>query len=254
LTSVLEHEPQTATERGVGRVRAVALHDVQPRSFNRCLEIRDWLGEQGVDRVTLLVIPAPGRHSFARRSPALHDWVHHQVDEGDVVAQHGLLHDRGARRCGPRRELVAWFQGGAAAEFVGLAATAARERVRAGRVILNDAGFDPHGFVAPGYAYTPALRAHLRKEFDWYADLARVFAGDNHPVSAPAFCLGTSGIIRRPLSPLAARGFASFSHSVVRIDVHPEDFDHRSHKRALTRILERTSDLPAVVYDDLVRS
>jgi uncharacterized protein len=234
------------------RVRAVALHDVQPRSFERCLQIRDWLTEQGVEHVTLLVIPAPGRHSFARRSPALHDWVHHRVLEGDVVAQHGLVHDRGTRRCGLARETLARFQGGRAAEFVGLAADAARERVRTGRAILLEAGFDVRGFVAPGYAYTPALREHLAREFDWYADLMRVFPRGAAPRPAPAYCLGTSGIVRRPLSPLAARALSAFAQATIRIDVHPEDFDHRGHKRALAAALDRTSELPTVVYDALV--
>jgi predicted deacetylase len=234
------------------RVRAVALHDVQPRSFNRCLEIREWLAAVGIERVTLLVIPAPGRHSFARRSPALHDWLHDQVAAGDVVAQHGLLHDRGARRCGAAREVLAWFQGGAAAEFAGLAERDASERVRAGRTILVEAGFNPRGFVAPGYAYTPGLRAHLSREFDWYADLTRLFARDGSARTAPAYCLGTRGLVRRPLSPLAARSLSAFARSLFRIDIHPEDFEHRSHRRALAGILDRTAELPAVVYDELV--
>jgi predicted deacetylase len=216
------------------------------------MRIRSWLGERGVDRVTLLVIPARGFHSFARRSPALHDWLYHQVADGDAVAQHGLMHDRGVRRSNLRRELVARFQGGQAAEFVGLSARSTRERVRAGRAILQDAGFDPRGFVAPAYAYTPALREHLGREFDWYADLVRVFQRGGKVRPAPAYCLGTSGILRRPLSPLAASGMAALSRSIVRIDIHPADFEHRSHKRALERMIERTSDLPTLVYDQLV--
>jgi len=235
-----------------GRVRTVALHDVEPRSFQACMRIRGWLLDHGIEKVTLLVIPARGLHSFARRSPALHDWLHHQVDEGDTVAQHGLIHDRGVRRAGFRHELIARYQGGESAEFVGLAADATRERVRAGRVILQDAGFDPRGFVAPAYAYTPALREHLSREFDWYADLMNVFERGGTARTAPAYCLGTSGILRRPLSPLAARGMAWLARSIVRIDVHPDDFGYRSHKRALERMIERTAELPTVVYDELV--
>lgn len=216
------------------------------------MQIRDWLGERGVERLTLLVIPAPGRHSFARRSPALHDWLHHQVMEGDVIAQHGLLHARGTHRCGLARETLARFQGGPAAEFIGLAPDATRERVRCGRIILLEAGFDPHGFVAPGYAYTPALRSYLAHEFDWYADLVRIFPRGRLPEPAPAYCLGTTGLLRRPLSPVAARAFAALSRGTVRIDIHPEDFDHRGHKRALAAVLERTAALPAVPYDELV--
>ena len=38
---------------------AVALHDVEPATFERCALIRDWLSDHGVARATLLVIPAP---------------------------------------------------------------------------------------------------------------------------------------------------------------------------------------------------
>ena len=37
---------------------AVAIHDVEPATFERCALIRDWLDDLGVGRVTLLVIPA----------------------------------------------------------------------------------------------------------------------------------------------------------------------------------------------------
>lgn len=236
------------------RQRAVALHDVQPRSYRRCAEIREWLHAMGVGPITLLVIPAPGMHSFARRSPALHDWLHERVDEGDGVAQHGLLHDRGTRRCGIARETLAWFQGGTAAEFAGLARERASERVQLGQRILLEAGFDARGFVAPGYAYSPGLREHLAREFDWYADLTHVYRRGGAAQAAPAYCLGTRGFIRRPLSPLAARGLSAFARETVRIDIHPEDFDHKSHKRALERMLRRTELLPAVVYDELARA
>ena len=39
-------------------VLAVAVHDIEPATFERAALIRDWLDDLGVDRVTLLVIPA----------------------------------------------------------------------------------------------------------------------------------------------------------------------------------------------------
>ena len=54
-----------------GATIAVALHDIEPATFERCALIRDWLDDHGVDRVTLLVIPArdlhPARRALARR-------------------------------------------------------------------------------------------------------------------------------------------------------------------------------------------
>jgi predicted deacetylase len=233
------------------RIRTVALHDVQPRTFARCVEIRDWLFERGVERVTMLVIPAADLHPFARRSPDLCEWLTHWVDAGDAVAQHGMRHLR-CSRAGIARGTLAWFQGGAAAEFVGLDPVATRRRVETGRAILAEAGFEARGFVAPAYAYTPSLRRELEHGFDWYADLTRVFVRGAAPRVAPAFCLGTSGALRAPLSPLVARAASRIKRGLVRVDVHPADFDHPGHVRALAAVLQHTSDLPTVVYDELV--
>ena len=44
------------------RTLAVALHDIEPATFERAALLRDWLDDLGVDRVTLLVIPARDLH------------------------------------------------------------------------------------------------------------------------------------------------------------------------------------------------
>src|SRR6185436_14531217 len=54
---------------------AVAIHDVEPATFDRCALIRDSLADHGVDRVTLLVAPAPDLHPFFQRRPDLADWL-----------------------------------------------------------------------------------------------------------------------------------------------------------------------------------
>ena len=82
---------------------AVALHDVEPGTFERCALIRDWLSDLGVDRVTLLVIPARDLHPLADRSPAIAEWLIERQRAGDAVAQHGFEHPgRCARRLRPR--------------------------------------------------------------------------------------------------------------------------------------------------------
>ena len=55
---------------GPGKI-AVALHDIEPATFERCALIRDWLSDHGVDRVTLLVIPARRLRPFPQRSPEI---------------------------------------------------------------------------------------------------------------------------------------------------------------------------------------
>ena len=52
--------------------------------------IRDWLGDHGVDRVTLLVIPARDLHPVGERSPEMVSWLAERRDAGDSIAQHGF--------------------------------------------------------------------------------------------------------------------------------------------------------------------
>jgi uncharacterized protein len=230
-------------------VLAVAVHDVEPRSFARVRQIREWLLEREVERVTLLVIPAADLHPIGSRAPALAAWLRCRVARGDAVAQHGLAHRAHARARWPRRVIAGW-QGGDAAEFPGLSRDDTIRRVRAGRRILKEIELDPAGFVAPGYAYTRALKDELRETFDWFADLRAIHAGE--AIRSPALCLGSSTPLKRALSPAAVRAAAHARGRVMRIDVHPADFDLPGHVATLDTLLERAAGRDAVTYDELL--
>jgi predicted deacetylase len=230
------------------RALAVALHDVQPATFERCALIRDWLDDLGVERVTLLVIPAPQLHPFPARCPELANWLLDRVDAGDAVAQHGLQHRRTRRPSRLARPLGGW-PAGVSAEYPGLDAAATVASVETGHRVLTDAGLPPRGFVAPGYAYTGALREHLATRFDWWATLLAVRG--RAPVGGPALTFGSGGALRRFASPGFVRAGAALSGSVLRLDLHPADFDHPRHVLALQRVLERARGRAAVTYDDL---
>lgn len=238
----------TAVLARPAHVLAVALHDVEPASFERCALIRDWLDDLGVERVTLLVIPAPQLHPFPMRSPELTNWLLDRVDAGDAVAQHGLQHRRTRPPALIARPLRGW-QGGSAAEFGGLDAEATAASVEAGRRVLTDAGLTPRGFVAPGYAYTSALREHLAGRFDWWATLLALRGSPR--ANTPVLTLGTSGSFKRVASPALVRAGAALSGRVLRLDLHPADFDHPRHVLAVERVLRRARDRTAVTYDDL---
>jgi predicted deacetylase len=227
---------------------AVALHDVEPASFERCALIRDWLADLGVGRVTLLVIPAPQLHPFPARSPQLANWLLDRVDAGDAVAQHGLQHRRTRPPSRVQRPLRGW-QGGIAAEFPGLDAEATIASVETGRHVLHGAGLNPRGFVAPGYAYTGALREHLATRFDWWATLLTLRG--NARAGGPALTFGTSSPLKRAASPTFVRAGAALAGKVLRLDLHPADFDHPRHVLALERVLRRAEGRVAVTYDDL---
>jgi predicted deacetylase len=232
------------------RVRAVTLHDVEPETFEQSVRIRDWLTELGVERATLLVIPASRLHRFDYRSPDLADWLRERAAAGDAVAQHGLQHHR-TRHPGSARDVVARWQGGSAAEFPGLDPYATVAAVRAGRAILAGAGIEPRGFVAPGFAYTRALRREVGADFDWWAGSVRVHRRGGRGMTATAHTLGTSTRIKRALSPLTMR-LGSPRARLLRVEVHPHDFEHERHVRALERLLRASAGRPDVTYDQLL--
>ena len=227
---------------------AVALHDVQPATFERSALIRDWLYDLGVEKVTLLVIPAPELHPFFQRSPELAAWLLDRRDGGDAIAMHGLQHRR-TRPPHPLARPVRDFQGGEATEFPGLDEDATVACLDAGRSVMEIAGVPPRGFVAPGYAYTNALREHLATRFDWWATLLALRG--NVRAGGPALTLGTSSPFKRAASPALVRAGAALSGKVLRLDLHPADFDHPRHVLALERVLRRAEPRVAVTYDDL---
>ena len=229
---------------------AVAIHDVEQGSFARVVEIRRWLAERGVDRVTLLVIPAAHQRPIGMHAP-LALWLRDQVAHGDAVAQHGFAHRVIAPPHWPRR-LVANWQAGEAAEFPGLGGDQAARRVASGRRLLGDLDLDPHGFVAPGYAYTPELRGLLARTFDWFADLRCIRVRQEGEIRARALCLGSSTPLKRMLSPAVVRALGALPGEVMRIDVHPVDFDRRGHVTTLEWLLERAARRQALTYDELI--
>jgi predicted deacetylase len=254
------------------RTLAVALHDIEPATFERCALIRDWLDDHGVERVTLLVIPARDLHPLAERSPEMVSWLLERERGGDALAQHGFQHLRS--RCA-RRSYRSLRACGRDAEFVGLDPHETRSAVRAGRRVLKLAGLEPRGFVAPAYAYTPALRDTLGEHFHWWTALLGLHR--SHPSSAangpdgrsdpraqpgaerrerellgPPLALRSSGALRRALSPALLRAGALASGPTLRLDLHPSDLDRPSHMLALEWVLRHsTRARDSVTYEEL---
>jgi predicted deacetylase len=239
--------------RAGARRIAVALHDIEPATFNRCALIRDWLDDHGVDRVTLLVIPARDLHPVGERSPQMARWLLERAHAGDSIAQHGFQHER--MRAGTlARRVPLRAQRSRSAEFVGLDGEETRRALEAGWRVLKLAGVEPSGFVAPAYAYTPELRRALSRRFSWWAELRRLHrpaAGIDSRL-APAWGMGAEGRLGRALSPPLIRLGGLIGGEVLRLDVHPADLDHPRHVMALEWVLARSRGRAPITYDELL--
>jgi predicted deacetylase len=237
---------------------AVALHDIEPATFERCAMIRDWLDDHDVDRVTLLVIPARDLHPLGERSPEMIGWLNERRLAGDAIAQHGFQHVQ-LRRGPLARHSLMHGLGGRSAEFVGLDEAETRRAVDAGWRVLKLAGLEPDGFVAPAYAYTPALRRVLPRRFRWWASLLRVHsagpagAGERAQQLAPAWGMGANGRARRALSPPLIRAGSVLCGDTLRLDLHPADLQHPRHMLALEWALSRSAQRrQAITFEEMV--
>jgi predicted deacetylase len=278
---------------------AVALHDIEPATFERCARIRDWLDDHGVDRVTLLVIPARDLHPLGERSPEMIEWLAERRRCGDAIAQHGFQYKQLRRPSATRRLLGSARGRQRSAEFIGLDCEETRRAVEAGWRVLKLAGVEPDGFVAPAYAYTRALRTTLTARgtlsvgFRWWAGLLRLHralaapwadvpwaeshertgrgsgvdetgrparvapAGREapHQLLAPAWDVGSEGVMRRALSPSLMRAGSLLQGEHLRLDLHPSDLERPRHMMALERVLARAGGRrTAITYNELAAS
>jgi uncharacterized protein len=244
-----------------GRTIAVAVHGIEPATYERCAVIRDWLEDHGVGRVTLLVIPARDLHPVGERAPEMVDWLSERRRAGDSIAQHGFQHVR-ARPTASARQRLTIAPGHRSGEFVGLDREETRRAVNAGWRVLKLAGIEPDGFIAPAYAYTTALRQMLAQRFSWWAGLLRVHRTQDalamctsiersHGGLAPAWSLASGGPFGRLVSPPLLRIGSMLPTSTLRLDIHPEDLGHPHHMMALEWVLGRVGSRRAVTYREL---
>jgi predicted deacetylase len=170
---------------------------------------------------------------------------------GDAIAQHGFRHLQSRRPRWPRLVVQ-----GEAPEFVGLDSTQTVRALDAGRRVLKLAGVEPHGFVAPAYAYTPQLRESLRTRFQWWAGSWALHSTRNEArrfISGPPLGIAAAGPLRRVVSPALLRAAGRLAGPTLRLDVHPLDLASASHMLALEDVIRRAiGQRECVTYDDLV--
>ena len=236
---------------------AVALHDVEPATFERCALIRDWLADHGIARVTLLVIPARDLHPLGERSPEMTSWLRERRLAGDSIAQHGFQHEH--LRGGPSWPQLGGGRARRAAEFVGLDESETRRAVEAGWRVLKLAGIEPDGFVAPDYAYTPQLHRVLPRRFRWWADLLRLHpaplspAGGDRQRLAPAWGMSAERPWQRMLSPTMIRAGSLLCGETLRVDLHPATLKYPRQMLALEWVLARSAPRrEAVTYEEML--
>lgn len=233
----------------------VSLHDVAPataESSRRWLELL----EARSLRASLLVVPGPWRGQGLRSSAAFLSWLRRAESNGHEVVLHGWNHTRAIPPTGLRGRYGAVMARGCE-EFWSLPYSAAMSKLGDGLAILRDEGFEPVGFVAPGWLLSDeSLRAlrtlamrytvtHTRVIDVATAKSERVFVTSQRPgsVVGSALALGTHGL-------LAALTTLS---RPVRVAIHPDDLNDPVLRRTNLTLCDRATGhgYTTMTYRDL---
>ena len=99
----------------------------------------------------------------------------------------------------------------------------------------------------------------LPRRFRWWAGLLGVHrpaladAGGVERTLAPAWKMGTGGVLARALSPAVLRAGGLLCGETLRLDLHPANLQHPRHMLALEWVLSRAERRrEAITYDELL--
>jgi uncharacterized protein len=225
----------------------VALHDVTPVHAARLVKAEALLRSLAIADVAYLFVPrfhgVPSEDdaAFLRWCRAARPFRIHWM-------LHGYLHreseaDAGAPAKGGwwKRRLLTGGEG----EFLALHGEALRDRLTQGREVFRrclDA--NPDGFVPPAWLAHPELRPTLRDlGFDYTEDHHRVYAlrhaAATRSQRAPVITWATRTITRRAGSLVVCPALSLLwrSQPVLRVALHPHDFDYPATIANITRVL-----------------
>jgi predicted deacetylase len=222
----------------------LSLHDVTPHHFARLVRAEALFRELGVTHATYLVVPRyHGAHAI-EAEPRFQAWCRAPRPFVTHWCLHGYHHKEErwhadfSFRNWINRQLLTAGEG----EFLSLPQQELNERLDRGcEAFKTCLGECPTGFVAPAWLFNQKLIPLLRKRgFAWTEDHWRIYDVQRHTaINAPVITWASRTFVRRWGSMLLARALVGRWHEqpVLRIAVHPLDFDDRQLVEAIRGVL-----------------
>jgi uncharacterized protein len=241
----------------------LSIHDVSPHHFERLKTIVDFLDRQGLrGRYAMLVVPDYWEQAAIEDFPDFQQWLRGREDEGVEMILHGFRHRDTSLHDSVRAHIKAKYLSASEGEFLGLSFEAASELIARGKALLDGILNKPvQGFIAPAWLYGEGTRrALVSHRFAFAEDHWSVWSPRDHNARLlrGAVISYASRSRLRILSSLLWSRIATVilrPTQIVRLAIHPHDFD----KPELVREIERalgiflTGHTP-VHYADLVRA
>jgi predicted deacetylase len=235
------------TAASAARKLVISLHDATPFHRERMAKAEAVFRRLGISKITYLLVPEyhggypsagdAGFAAFCRQPrPFGIDWhlhgYHHLESPADIAA--------GSGGDGWKRRFMTAGEG----EFLALDAATQRKKLDAGRLAFRDClGTDPEGFVAPAWLFNASLRPLLKEMgFRYTEDHRRMYRVDTGAsLESPVITWATRTFLRKygslVVGPTLGRLWSKVP--VLRIAMHPFDFDHAVTVANIESVLRR---------------
>lgn len=225
----------------------VSLHDVSPRHEKAVQHALDLLREFEIPPVPLLVVPDFHGQWPLDAHPAFLEKLRSWQEQGHELVLHGYWHrelELDAKAGGAGESLKRQFLTGGEGEFLSLDAARTTERLDAGLAMWDRCGLSPRpkGFIPPAWLHNDALDAELWKRgFTWTENHAGLRYYSGAEVANPVISWASRDRIRRIASRVVCPSLERLwrKRPVMRIALHPHDFDWPALERSIRLVLAR---------------
>lgn len=258
MTSVAATQflPVATSATTAARSLIVSIHDVAPPTWDATRKIITELAQHGIRACSLLVVPDYHHSGASMRDHSFVSGLRELEDAGHEIVIHGFFHER------PRRSNESLFDRFVTrvytqdeGEFFDLRYDEALRRITGAREQFEQEGLKPHGFVAPAWLLGPEAEQAARDAGMEYTtrlgSIRDLRSGDTFRARSLVYSVRNEW--RRGVSLAWNAGLAQWSrsHSLVRLSIHPVDYNHRAIWEQTCRLLdEMRSDRRPVTYHE----
>ncbi len=221
----------------------VSIHDIAPATRETAEKIVSELSRRGVTSFSLLVIPNYHRAGSFSADRELGIWLREIEGRGNEIVIHGYFHERPRRAEENLREkFIARVYTNGEGEFYDLDYDEAFRRISRAREEFASLGLSPRGFIAPawllssegeraardaGMEYTTRIGSvHDLRSGKNFAARTLVYSGRNHWRRTTSLAWN------------AALFLAAKQQPLLRLSIHPIDYDQPEIWRQILRIID----------------
>jgi hypothetical protein len=241
------------------RSLVVSIHDVSPLTREPVAAILETLAELGVGKCSLLVIPDVHHRGNINTDPSFGPWLRGLATTGHEIVLHGYYHQRERRSVEtPATRFFTGIYTAGEGEFFDITYNDARALLTRGRDdLVNAAGAEPAGFIAPAWLLSTGGEEALRRlDFAYTTRLKSVSDFVSERIhDSQSLCWSVRSRWRR----VASLGWNQILfdslriNPLLRISIHPPDIAHPAIWQQIQHLIQRAiEDREPVTYGEFV--